>query len=803
MQNTTSAYKTAIRQSGRELIPHLTVLLSDGTSLTLGAEHIMQGGLVKEDGVSTPNTLQVGCACMRQLAVTLNNYEGAYTGKDFTGAVITASVGLMLPDGTEEQVSLGKYTVDEAVDNGVTISLTALDGMDKFDRPYSSALAYPATLKQILQGCCADCGVLLQTQSFLNDDYTVSTRPDDANLTYRQMVSYVAQLAGCWAKINSSGYLTLDWYDFDRFVVEAGLDGNTDTADGLTDSYDGGLFNVSEYGEGSHTVLRPAELDQLQSLTISNSDITVTGVQVVPPDDDDTAYLAGSEGYVLSIEGNPLTQGDYEALAWSLYGKIGPMTFRPCSVSSRGDPSWEAGDVAYVTDRKGVRHRTVISNLTYSIDGWEKISADAETVSRKQSSYSNTTRIVQAARTEVARKLTAYDLQAKYLNDLMSLSMGFYRTEVTGEDGAKVAYLHDKPELSESLTIWKNTIDGFAVSTDGGSTWSAGIDSNGNALVNVLSAKGINADWIKTGRIESQDGHLYFDLTAGEGTMTKLISASGLPIWLEVGSKNVGAETINAITAYMNDKMVTAITGNGNRASSKYTTELGSRYLSQGDIIITANAGKTGMAQLGNMIGLYRESDGTGSIEISRCLSNGYPFTVFESHDSETLLIHASESGDDGIGLHLADGTLNVFTSDEYVKFSVSGTRTNVHTPLYVQGVQVTSDREKKSNIRPATCKALDKVKGLKFYSYDMGSSATEPSVKGQAKSVDTSDGQLPAYHVELGVMHDEAPQEIQTHDAEGSKSIDLYAYINLLAKAVQELTSKVEALESQLQSKE
>ena len=84
-----------------------------------------------------------------------------------------------------------------------------------------------------------------------------------------------------------------------------------------------------------------------------------------------------------------------------------------------------------------------------------------------------------------------------------------------------------------------------------------------------------------------------------------------------------------------------------------------------------------------------------------------------------------------------------------------------------------------------------------------MGFVAEEPGVKAQAKSAGASDGQPPAYHVELGVMHDEAPQEIQTHDAEGSKSIDLYAYINLLAKAVQELTAKVEALESHSKSKE
>jgi hypothetical protein len=57
--------------------------------------------------------------------------------------------------------------------------------------------------------------------------------------------------------------------------------------------------------------------------------------------------------------------------------------------------------------------------------------------------------------------------------------------------------MHNKPTLAESQTIWKMTADAFAVSTDGGLTWNAGFDSSGNAVLNVLSAIGVNAEWIK------------------------------------------------------------------------------------------------------------------------------------------------------------------------------------------------------------------------------------------------------------------------------------------------------------------
>ena len=53
------------------------------------------------------------------------------------------------------------------------------------------------------------------------------------------------------------------------------------------------------------------------------------------------------------------------------------------------------------------------------------------------------------------------------------------------------------------MTIWKMTADAFAVSRDGGRTWTAGIDSSGNAVLNVLNVIGINADWIRTGELSA------------------------------------------------------------------------------------------------------------------------------------------------------------------------------------------------------------------------------------------------------------------------------------------------------------
>lgn len=832
MHNTSSQYKEAIKQSGRVLTPEVKVVLSDATHVTLGTDDIIQNGFVLEDGISSPNTLQLGCACIKQLSLILNNYEGKFRGVDFTGAVLTCSVGLELSDDTKESVFLGTYTVDEATDNGNTINLTALDDMNKLDRPYSeSTLSYPATLAQILRDCCSSCGVLLQTQTFLNSTYRVLTRPEDQNLTFRQMVSYVAQLAGCWARINSNNRLVLDWFDFDRFSVEGpDLDGNVDTADGNNYDCDGGLFLSPIYGEGSHLVLQPAELDQLQSATIANTDIIVTGVQIVPDNDEEPIYLSGKEGYVISIENNPLIQSDYANLVGSIWDKIYGLQFRPCQVSSRGDPSWEAGDVAYVTDAKGIKHRTVISNLSYSIDGWEKISADAETVSRKQSSYSNNTQIVQVARKVTEKQISDYDLEAKNLNDLMANSMGFYQTKQTQPDGSVVAYLHDKPTLEESVTIWKNTAEGFAVSTDGGITWGAGMDKDGNAVVNVLSAKGINADWIKTGRIESQDGKLYLDLETGEGTMSKLISAHPdyEDVYVTIGEIARGEDGAYPGIAIHDSNGVFLGIGSGRRKSDTSLYREGA-ILTDGSLTLASNLAEGAVTGGQNQFRMTKDSTGHGVIEFG--YDNGTNETAITlssrkrglrlQHDFSTDMTDYGRlrvtSGETSINRQFPSGqgsaiVCNAGSSgiviNNYWKLQVDDSRVEIHEPLFVQGIEVTSDRSKKENIQPVNCKALEKVQGLKFYQYDLTRPMGRDKLRMATITGYDDDNDAPSapvvteasdYHVAMGIMYDEAPDEIKTHDEQDSKSIDLYAYINLLAKSIQELSDKVADLEQQI----
>lgn len=119
-------------------------------------------------------------------------------------------------------------------------------------------------------------------------------------------------------------------------------------------------------------------------------------------------------------------------------------------------------------------------------------------------------------KTELLNEITNQDLAVQRLTSLMVQSLGVFKSEEVLENGSIVYYMHDNQLLSESKTIWKMTADAFAVSTDGGKTWTAGLDSNGNAVLNMLSVIGLTAEWIKAGILQSINGSSYWNLETGD-----------------------------------------------------------------------------------------------------------------------------------------------------------------------------------------------------------------------------------------------------------------------------------------------
>lgn len=489
-----------------------------GPELTLTNADLMADGMTVKTGVSSTDSFDIGSASIGECTLRLDNTDGRFNAYDFEGAVINASIGLQLSEDRIEWIPKGIYTAEPGKFTGAVISVTAYDNMAKFDRPYTdSRLKYPATLGQIVADACSICGVVQASADIPNRNYTVKERPEDKALTFRQVLTWVGQIACRYWQCDAYGRLTSGWYDTAVFGRHNGMDGGSfdegtsvygtgDSADGGSfmpwtdeDSLDGGTFeSLQEYHH----------LYALNSINVATDDVVITGIKVTEAQDttvQDTppSYMTGVEGYVLEVKDNDfIRKGNGKTVADYLGGCLIGMKFRPVSLSCLSDPAIEAGDPAIVTDYKQNTYECYITNTTYQTGNYQSVSCDAKTPARNSASrFTEATQAFVKSKKNTKVQINEYDKSVQALTSLITQSFGVYKTEEKLEDGSTIFYMHNKPTLKESDTIWKMTANAFAVSTDGGKTWNAGMDSQGNAVVNVLSAIGIRFDWARGGTL--------------------------------------------------------------------------------------------------------------------------------------------------------------------------------------------------------------------------------------------------------------------------------------------------------------
>lgn len=533
MKNVSSAFKNELKKGNRKYIKSLKLTLNDGTELLVDNSKLWQNGVKIDRSTSSSSSFDIGSVIIGQLTVTLSNINDDYSEYDFTDCVASdVKVGLELPGGTIESLTYGKFYLDEAKYNGSIITLSFYDSIYKFDKNYSeSNLIYPATLGQIVRDACSVCGVTLQTTSFDHDDYVVQQRPNDESLTFRQVLQWVGQIACLYCMADEQGRLCLQWYDTD--LLES-IDLSEDIPDNPT---------------GYH------HIHSFTSLSTGLDDVVITGISVTQDveSDDGTVqktYQSGTDGYVLSISKNKLIQGEAGITVASMIGeKIIGMRFRTFSASTLSDPTVEAGDVVVLTSRKGEKYKSVITNNIFQPGNFQSMSCGAVAPARKSASrYSEITQVYVDYRKDIQKEKSDREQAIEELGNRINSSSGVFTTIERQDDGSNIYYLHNKPSLSESDMIWKMTAEAWGVSTDGGKTYNAGMTVDGDTIVRILTATGVNADWIDTGEIQVSDdeGNTIFSVNID----TKQVFISGDSV--RIGSKSATEAINEALEAAQN-----------------------------------------------------------------------------------------------------------------------------------------------------------------------------------------------------------------------------------------------------------
>lgn len=524
------------------------VTLSDGTTLKLEKKDFFLSGNSLVDSTDSGD-FPVGVAIEKTASLSLVNDDGRFDNYNFNGARFVIFLNLQLSNKLEA-IKRGTYVVSKKPATASEISLSLLDKMHNTDKTYDSNLSFPCTVRELLSECCQQCNITLGDATFPNSNFQILQSP--SNTTYRAVIGMCAGIAGGNARIDENDLLRIVTFDkaFTSAIIYDGetakdwtngddLDGGTlnpwttgTVIDGGTLNpwttgtvIDGGTLSKSDY----HTLF------SIQNLQYDVDDIVVTGVKYI---EDESEYMSGREGYVITVD-NQLLSGNAQAGVEAIGNQLIGLRMRPFSCEGIANGYATFGDPVEFIDTKNRVFRSFVTDIEFVFGGSTTWSCNAKSAEEDASEFIGEQQaVVEQAKKDIEKKLSAYDIKLKQMNELAANTLGFFYTEEMQEDGSVITYRHDKPALADSKIIYKTGVDGFFLSVDGGQTWKAGFDSNGDAVLNILYAIGIQSEWINTRGFTAKDN---------KGNTTLRIDADTGAVTLEVESFTLKSRTIEQI----------------------------------------------------------------------------------------------------------------------------------------------------------------------------------------------------------------------------------------------------------------
>lgn len=316
MYQTSTAFHTGAVTDN--VITRLRCVFSDGTTLN-GNRVKISSGVTLTETFNKEEDMTLGGCRSATIDLTVLNDDSALNDFDYGKCTIylDQKVG-----GEWEACPLGVFIIDKPkIRRKSQIKVSAYDQMSLADAiadEWYDGLTYPITLGEMFTSLCTAIGVTEgSTADALNLDMSFPGKQFEASqMTYREILGYIAEAAGCMARFDRDGKLELAWF---RDVT------NTDFGSIAAFSAE-----ISEY-----TV---AKIDKVQ-ISATDTDIgTIVG--------------SGTNGY--TILGNPFLSGDSEedtvARADPVIDRLTDFdSYTPVTVKCMCDWSVQAGDIMQLT----------------------------------------------------------------------------------------------------------------------------------------------------------------------------------------------------------------------------------------------------------------------------------------------------------------------------------------------------------------------------------------------------------------------------------------------------------------------
>ena len=280
--------------------------------------------------------------------------------------------------------------------------VTAYDTMSKLDADFSGWLhanqaQFPKTIWQLVQLACQRAGVALASSSLpINGSYSVQAFYAD-DLTCRQIISWAAEAAGCYAHMNADGKLQFLTYTDKRRTAKITPDGASNSTAYYADS-----LSYEDY-----------TVKAIEKVQIRQSD---SDVGVIYPDSTTATNTYAVQGNLLLTTG---TEANLKSVVQNLYNVLKNVTYTPCKVSVPSSSGLACGQIVHVKDARGREFDTYLMSATISSGkaSFESVgSASRESSSAVNSqSYKNLTGKMLEIKTSVdGLEVKASDLTGKY-----------------------------------------------------------------------------------------------------------------------------------------------------------------------------------------------------------------------------------------------------------------------------------------------------------------------------------------------------------------------------------------------------
>ena len=267
-----------------------------------------------ETASTSDEGIQIGSAVSAKIELTVKRINELFENTE-----IPIEIGLKLPSGKYEYIPLGFFTAEHPTLDQATTTFTAYDRMMKTTGVYVSELTYPASAESVLKEISTGCGVPCNVSGL--NGITIDTAP--VGYTYREVIGYIASLAGGFACVDRTGTIVIKWYENNDYTINESR------------------IMTFEKNESDY------HLDYLTCNVDSN-----------------TSFTAGSGTLGITFD-NPLMT---EEKLNSVYKKVRGFAYRGASLKTLGDIRLDPWDIVTI-EESGENYNVPVMNITQEYDG--------------------------------------------------------------------------------------------------------------------------------------------------------------------------------------------------------------------------------------------------------------------------------------------------------------------------------------------------------------------------------------------------------------------------------------------------